>query len=123
MSDKKNILVIEDELDLRLLYKNILTDLGFNVSISEDGLTGSIDAWSDDYDLIVLDIMMPVMNGIEALRDIRTHSENPPVLIVSAYLDSKLGDEAKTFSNIHFIQKPFEMDYFKKTVLEILGMK
>lgn len=83
MSEKVKILIIEDETSIAELQRDYLEIEGFHVDIEENGDDGLLRAVSEDYDLIILDIMLPKMDGFEICRKIRKFKEIP-ILIVSA---------------------------------------
>ena len=74
MSDKK-ILVIEDDQNTRNLYQRILTDAGFKVEEAVDGAEGLIKCREGGYDLVLLDVMLPKMDGIDLLGELK---KSPP---------------------------------------------
>lgn len=69
--DSKNILVVEDEKDIRDLYVEILGAEGHRVGQAADGEAGLMEATSGKYDLVLLDIMLPKMDGLQILREIK----------------------------------------------------
>ena len=69
------ILIVEDEKDIRDLYTEILTDAGFEVGEAGNGETGLKEATSGKYDLVLLDIMLPKMDGLQILREIKKDSK------------------------------------------------
>lgn len=72
MEDKaKKILIVDDEQDLREMFKDILQTAGFDVGEAENGLVALEELSNNKYDLILLDLMMPKMDGMEALGKIR----------------------------------------------------
>jgi len=80
----KRILIIEDNLDILELYKIYFTEAGFEVFTSENGLIGIVDIVDMKPDIILLDIMMPQMNGFEVLESIKDHSSiNIPIVVCS----------------------------------------
>ena len=81
-SDMK-LLVVEDEQDLRQALVMGLEDEGYAVDAAEDGEEGLYKAQEWDYDAIILDIMMPIMDGWEMLAQLR-NEKNTPVLILTA---------------------------------------
>ena len=86
MADKKNtILIIEDEIDLRELLKSKLEEKGYNVLEAENGKTGLETALSQHPDIILLDIIMPVMDGFSMLKELRQDEwgKNIPIIILS----------------------------------------
>ncbi len=71
MADKKRILIIEDDQDVRELYAEVLRDGGFDVEEAVDGQSGLARMLKDDYDLIILDIMLPKFDGLSILKTIK----------------------------------------------------
>lgn len=87
------ILLIDDDVELTSMLSKFLRYEGFGVQVSHDGDVGASEAMRGKYDLIVLDIMMPRLSGMEALRRIRTETQ-VPVLMLSArgdYVDKIVG--------------------------------
>ncbi|MCB1755854.1 MAG: response regulator [Gammaproteobacteria bacterium] len=78
-----NILLADDDTVLAELLKDYLSAEGFTVTYAEDGQRASDFASEQDFDLIVLDVMMPKKNGFDTLREIRLH-QNTPVLMLTA---------------------------------------
>lgn len=99
------ILLIDDDVELTEMLKEFLMTEGFDVTIANDGETGARYALSGLFDLAVLDVMMPKMNGIETLRLIRQAS-HIPVLMLTAR-----GDESDRFFGLEqgaddYVPKP-----------------
>ena len=80
------ILIIEDEIEIADLEKDYLELSGFQVAIAHDGTRGLAMALSEEYDLIILDLMLPGMDGFEVCRTIR-EKKNIPIIMVSAKKD------------------------------------
>ena len=79
----KKILIVEDESSISDFVKLELEYEGYQVSIKEDGREGLKEALENDYDLIILDIMLPSMNGFEICRRLK-REKNTPIIILSA---------------------------------------
>ena len=77
------ILIIEDEVSIADLEKDYLELSGFEVDIENDGTNGLMSAVDKDYDLIILDIMLPGVDGFEICKAVR-EKKNTPILLVSA---------------------------------------
>lgn len=91
-SNGKKILVIEDEHFIGELYNRALTRAGFNVTIVVDGLEGLKEAQTDKYDVILLDLMIPNMTGIEILRILRDPAKTPKLhskVIITTNLEQR----------------------------------
>ena len=105
----ENILVVEDEQDLRMTLSDRLESEGFAVECAGDGLEGYKKATDGDFDLIILDVMLPRRNGFDVCRDIRQAGVNIPVLMLTARgqtVDKVLGLKIGADD---YVTKPFEM--------------
>lgn len=80
------ILIVEDESAIADLEKDYLELSGFEVEVANDGQTGLDKAMAEDYDLIILDLMLPGVDGFEICRQVRTE-KNTPIIMVSAKKD------------------------------------
>jgi DNA-binding response OmpR family regulator len=80
------ILIIEDEIEIADLEKDYLELSGFKVDIANDGRKGLVMGLTEEYDLIILDLMLPGMDGFEICKTIR-ESKNVPIIMVSAKKD------------------------------------
>jgi len=101
------ILLVEDEAKTGQYLKQGLSEAGFNVDLAADGLIGRDLALTEDYDLIVLDIMLPYVTGWEILCDIRAHAKKNPVLFLTA--KDHIEDRVKGFElgADDYLIKPF----------------
>lgn len=111
-SEKKRILVIEDEAHIAEGVKLNLSLQGYEVCIAADGGSG-LQQWKEwAPDLIVLDIMLPVIDGLSVLRHIRLEDEQIPILILSA--KGTEGDKIKglKYGVDDYMSKPFNLDEF-----------
>lgn len=105
----KNILIIEDNKDLANILILHLSDLGFQVTHAEDGLQGMKYLEKKSYDLIILDLMLPGLDGLEICRRIRNQSNYTPVLMLTSKaseLDRVLGLEIGADD---YVTKPFSV--------------
>lgn len=102
------LLIVEDETDLRQALAMALVDEGYAIDSAEDGEEGLYKAINWDYDAILLDIMMPKMNGWQVLKELRKE-KTTPVLILTAR--GELDDRVKglDLGSDDFLVKPFEM--------------
>lgn len=103
------ILVVEDEIGLAEAICAILRKEGYSVDMANDGKSGLNKALSGDFDCIVLDIMMPVMNGLDVLTYLRVKSIETPVLLLTA--KSEVDDKIKGLDcgADDYLTKPFVM--------------
>jgi DNA-binding response OmpR family regulator len=105
----KRVLVIEDERDIADLIALHLRDQGYSVRIARDGTTGLRDASAEHWDLIILDLRLPGIDGLEICRRMRRESEQIPILMVtskSSELDRVVGLEVGADD---YVTKPFSI--------------
>ena len=104
------ILVVEDNLRLADTLADALRAENYMVDIANDGLQGYEDAASGIYDILILDLMLPKMNGYEVLSSLRSDGNHIPVLILSAR--SELADKLQGFrvGADDYVTKPFEIE-------------
>jgi len=105
----RKILIVEDNTDLAKLLELHLRDLNYKVDLAFDGDAGWAQMTSNDYDLIILDLMLPGIDGLEICRRIRTRPAYTPILMLtskSAELDRVLGLEMGADD---YVTKPFSI--------------
>ena len=109
MTDKPRILVVDDEPQLTRVLRTGLTSRGFDVRAAADGLAG-FEAFIDwPPDLIITDLAMPNMDGLELCRRVRAISQ-VPIIILSAKGEEKIKVEALDIGADDFVTKPFGID-------------
>ena len=108
----KRILVVDDSIENRSIISNLLTPLGFEVIEATDGREGLAVAQEQRPDLIVMDLIMPDMDGLEAIRQIRqsTALKDIPVIASSASVYDFNRQEAKDAGSSDFLPKPVKAD-------------
>ena len=120
----KKILIVDDEEMVRFMLCEVLKDEGYEVIESENGYDGLNLARAARPDLLVMDINMPEMNGIEATRNIRADSEisHTPIFISTGEEKAKgnftkeLGTEVQGF-----VEKPYQIEKILVQIKKILG--
>jgi UDP-3-O-acyl N-acetylglucosamine deacetylase len=113
---KERILVVDDEKNIVSSLYGILSDEGYDVSSAEDGLEALERIQNDPPDLVLLDIWIPGMDGIEVLRTIKTYQKELPVLIMSGHASIDTAVRATKLGAIDFIEKPFSLDQITQAV-------
>ncbi len=78
------ILVVEDDKKVASFLRRGLREEGYAVDVAYDGVDGLSKASGNDYDLLLMDIMLPGRSGLDVVRDLRAHDRNMPVLVLSA---------------------------------------
>jgi two-component system OmpR family response regulator len=116
----RRILIIEDNRDLAALLKEHLTDLAFTVDLAHDGVSGLAKAEAAGYDLVILDLMLPRLDGMEICRRLRQQKHYTPILMLTAKstaMDKILGLELGADD---YVVKPFNMKELLARVKAIL---
>ncbi len=115
---KKKILIAEDEEGLRLLYEEELKSEGYDVITAKNGKEAIEKLEVEKPDLIILDIVMPVMNGMEALGRILGKEKGIPIILNSSYSSYK--DNFMSWAADAYITKSVNLDELKNKVKELL---
>ena len=119
-SEKKRILVIEDEIHIADGLKLNLELQGYDVKTASDGQAG-LEEWEKwNPNLIVLDIMLPLLDGYSVLKNIRKKDEKLPVLILSAKGNAEDKIKGLRFGVDDYLSKPFDLDEFLLRINRLL---
>ena len=117
----QKILVVDDEENIRELYRDELAEEGYRVEMAENGTQALAKLESFRPDLVTLDVMMPGMDGIEVLRRIRAKDPSIPVLLLTAFGEFK--QDFSTWASDAYIVKSADVSELKQTVRKLLGKK
>jgi two-component system, chemotaxis family, chemotaxis protein CheY len=116
------VLLVEDNTPLRSSLRELLEDEGFDVvGEADDGEQGVQAAGQLSPDVVVMDLKMPKMDGIEATRQIRTVAPDARVLIMSAYLDDTLERWAREAGAFAFVGKAASFDRLHRLLMQATG--
>ena len=120
----RTILIVDDEFGIVDALGDLLTDEGYRVVSAANGRAGLALIAKASPDLVLLDLMMPVMNGIEMLRNLRasTSTRSLPVVLMSAapkFAALAMEPEIKEFSD--YLRKPFDLDDVLDIVKRLIG--
>ena len=115
----KRILVIEDEASIQNILRIFLEDAGYQVTLADDGMDGIAAFHKDSFDLVLLDIMMPRLDGYSVCEMIRNESSTPIILLTA--LDDE-DNQMKGFNLLadDYITKPFSMPLVLKRIEAVL---
>lgn len=118
----RRVLVVDDDAPLRRDYEKILQRMGFEVRTAEDGYSASELLRTLSFDLIVSDLEMPRMNGMELLRAVRQVDLDVPVILVTGNpeVDSAIG--AVEYGAFRYLTKPLDVDHFRNVVREATAL-
>jgi CheY-like chemotaxis protein len=118
------ILVIDDDDSVQTLFSQFLTNAGYSVAVASSGRDGLDQAREKKPDLIITDIMMPEMDGLEIIRAIRADSPDLPVIAISGgmrNLPFNFLPHAKKFGACRVFEKPVALAELKAAIHQLLG--
>ncbi|MGD9949563.1 MAG: response regulator [Desulfobulbus sp.] len=116
--EKKRILLVDDEESIQLLYREEFEDEGYIVDSAYNGAEALAKFQQNPPDLVVLDINMPGMNGIEVLRQMKELKGNLPIILSSAYQEYK--QDFGSWASEAYVVKSANMDELKATIRKYL---
>ncbi len=117
----KHILVVDDEQNILTLFEDELTEAGYRVTLADSGAAALEKIEQEVPDLVILDIRMPVMHGVEVLERIRQKHKDLPVIMCTA-LQGMRDDYTVVESKISgYLTKPIDLDELRAKVKEVIG--
>jgi len=118
---KPRILIIDDEAIVRISCKKCLEPEGYDVDSAENGIAGLQLVKSNTYDLILTDLKMPDMDGIEFLSTIRETHPKTKVIMITGYSTAEHAEQAMKSGAYNYIEKPFTPEILVKAVKDALS--
>ncbi len=125
MEATRKIFIVDDESDIINFLSYRFEKIGYQVYSATDGLSALIKLNAITPDVILLDIMMPYMNGIEVCSRLKTQErfKNTPVIFLSAVKDDFKVFSAMTSGGDHFVSKPVRFDILQSIIDEAINSK
>ncbi|HEY8730919.1 MAG TPA: sigma-54 dependent transcriptional regulator [Candidatus Limnocylindria bacterium] len=117
---QKTLLVADDDASIRSLLKQLLSDEGFNVLEASTGIEVVDKVKESSPDLVIMDVRMPELDGIEALSRVKATNPKTAVLIMTAFGSSNAAIRAMELGAFDYITKPFELDKISHSVKRVL---
>jgi DNA-binding response OmpR family regulator len=120
MENNAHVLIIDDEPNLRLVFRTTLESAGYQVAEAADGVTGLSQLRRFAADLVLLDLLMPGMSGMDVLERIRDARNPVPVVIVTAHGSIPDAVAAIKLGAIDFLSKPIKPEALRRVVGDVL---
>lgn len=119
----EKILIVDDQYGIRILLTEVLQKEGYTTFQAANGFQ-AIDITKEQApDLVLLDMKIPGMDGIEILKRLKQHDETIKVIIMTAYGEVDMIQEAKDLGALTHFAKPFDIDEIRKVVREYIPVK
>jgi DNA-binding NtrC family response regulator len=110
------VLLVEDDAVLGRIYSCALVAAGFAVDLARDGAEGLERLLAGSYDVLVSDICMPRLNGLDMLREARRMRRDLPVIVMTAQIDTKGYEDALEMGAVRYLIKPMRMEQLARAV-------
>ena len=120
---KNRVLVVDDQKGVRRLLEELFTKGGYAVSLAIDGRDCVEKVKLSRPDIILMDMKMPVMNGLEASREVLTYDDSIPIIMMTAYGEMEVVQKALEAGVRKYITKPFDIIEIRNMVKDILAEK
>jgi two-component system response regulator PilR (NtrC family) len=117
------LLVVDDDLSMREMLEVLLTSEGYDVECADDGIEAIRKLKKKDYDLILCDIRMGSVGGLEVLRQAKSRRPQTIVIMISAFVTTETAVEAMNEGAYDYIPKPFDVNEVKQTIRNALERK
>jgi two-component system response regulator FlrC len=118
---KHDILVVDDDPSMRMAVEESLRDCNYRVTAAENGADALAFFKKDRFDLVITDMRMPGMTGMDVLKGVKALSRNTPVILITAYGTVNTAVEAMKAGATEFIMKPFSLEDLENTVAHVLS--
>ena len=112
----KKILVVDDEPEVRTLMEHFLTERGYEVRIAENGRLGLQAFETFNPDVVLLDMHMPEMDGLETLKHLVARAPSLPVIMVTVNDDVATTSRLLELGAADYVPKPFDLDYLEQSI-------
>lgn len=117
------VLVVDDQNGVRRLLEELFKKEGYEVTAAADGVESLEKVKTSSPDLILMDMKMPNMNGLEASQEIRKINSNIPIIMMTAYGETDVAQKALELGVRKYITKPFDILALRDMVREVLGQE
>ena len=110
------ILVVDDDPEVRMATRDFLSSKGYEVSVAEGGREALRLLDDSPADVVLLDVAMPDMDGMETLKRIISTHPNMPVIMVTANADIEITSRVLRLGAADYVPKPFDLDYLDQAI-------
>lgn len=121
MADKSRILVVDDEEALRTVLSSELAGVGYDIESAADGDEAISLVQAKKFDLVLLDIKMPKVDGFEVLKFIKKSYPSVRVIMLTGFADLKNAIESKKHGAEDFVSKPYDLVDLLTTIERVLS--
>ena len=120
MAKLESILIVDDDVHITKILREELKSVGYDVEVINDSTEALSRLQNEYYDLVLLDIKMPLVDGFEILKDLRQREYPGRVIIMTAFADIENAMMARKLGANDFIAKPYDFDELLITIQKVL---
>lgn len=120
MANLETILIIDDDVALTKVLKEELQSVGYNIEVINDGQEALERLTSEYFDLILLDLKMPNVDGFDVLKELQKRGYPGKLIVLTAYADVENAIQAKKLGASSFLAKPYDFDELLVTIQKVL---
>lgn len=121
---KSSILIVDDSDYIKAITSTLLKREGFtNIFVASDGISALEKFKEINPDIVILDIMLPKMNGLDVLLEMRKLNPQAKIIVISSLATIENIQQAKNLGAAYYLVKPFDNQYFIKVVKDLLTTK
>ncbi len=120
MPKLESILIVDDDVSLTKILREELSEVGYEVEVINDSSEALNRLQNEFYDLILLDLKMPEVDGFEILKDLRSKEYPGKIIVMTAYADVENAVQAKKLGADDFLPKPYDLDELLITIQKVL---
>lgn len=113
-----NVLYVEDEIDLKEVTENFLSNIIGNVVALDNGLDALNRFNEEKFDVVITDINMPKLNGVELIKEIKKINSNIPIIVTTAYNNEQQLEELYSAGMDEYIMKPIDLMQLVEKIIE-----
>jgi DNA-binding response OmpR family regulator len=114
------VLIIDDDVSLTKILRAELTSVGYEVEVMNDSSEVLNRLQNEFYDLILLDLKMPQVDGFKILKELRSKNYPGKIIVMTAYADVENAVQAKKLGADDFLPKPYDLDELLITIQKVL---
>ena len=114
-----SVLIVDDDSTIRVLFEAIMEEFGYDVFTASEGSKTLTMLETIRPDLLMIDLMMPGLNGAEVIREVRVFDQKVAIVVVTGSMDTKLVEQAIEWGANQVLQKPLDTGKLSKVLSEL----
>ena len=119
---KKKVLIVDDMENIRMMLTLVCEEVGCQIETANNGQQAFRAITRNEYDLILLDIMMPEWDGVTTIKGLDFYNVNPKIIVISGYISEELREELSEIELVNaIVNKPFKINDMRELITKHLS--